>query len=157
MQSLSLSLLGTFQTLREGAPFRTFRSDKERALLAYLAVESDRPHRRATLAALFWSQNSETLAANNLRKSFSRLRQALREKKNAPYLLINSTEAQFNPDNWNPQSTHPCWLDVREFDQLLRACRQHKHRRLESCAECQTRMRRAVELYRGEFLEGLSL
>jgi hypothetical protein len=35
---------------------RAFKSNKVRALLAYLAVEMDRPHRREVLAGLLWPQ-----------------------------------------------------------------------------------------------------
>ena len=52
MAHLSISLLGTFQVILDGEPVTAFESDKVRALLAYLAVESDRPHRRGTLACL---------------------------------------------------------------------------------------------------------
>ena len=52
MAHLSLTLLGPFQASLDGQPITAFRYDKVRALLAYLAVESDRPHRRETLAGL---------------------------------------------------------------------------------------------------------
>ena len=52
MARLSLSVLGPFQAALDGEPITDFESDKVRALLAYLAVESERPHRRETLAGL---------------------------------------------------------------------------------------------------------
>ena len=52
MPHLSLSLLGSFQAALDGLPVTGFKSNKERALLAYLAVEADRPHRREMLAGL---------------------------------------------------------------------------------------------------------
>ena len=45
MARLSLSLLGPLHAERAGARIRGFESNKVRALLAYLAVEADRPHR----------------------------------------------------------------------------------------------------------------
>ena len=56
MAHLSISLLGTFQVILDGKQVTAFESDKVRALLAYLAVESDRPHRRETLACLLWPE-----------------------------------------------------------------------------------------------------
>ena len=59
MTRLALSLLGTCQVTLEGEPITAFESDKVRALLFFLAIESDRPHRRETLAALFWPERPE--------------------------------------------------------------------------------------------------
>jgi DNA-binding SARP family transcriptional activator len=52
MVRLYLSLLGTFQASADKRTITGFATDKVRALLAYLAVEADRPHRREALAAL---------------------------------------------------------------------------------------------------------
>ena len=43
MPQLVLSLLGPFAVTLDGQPITTFESVKVRALLAYLAVEADRP------------------------------------------------------------------------------------------------------------------
>ena len=48
MTRLSVSLLGPLRVTVDGEPVVRFQTDKVRALLAYLAVESDRPHRRET-------------------------------------------------------------------------------------------------------------
>jgi len=50
---LRLSFLGPFQVTLDGKLVSSFEADKVRALLAYLAVESSRPHRREQLAAVF--------------------------------------------------------------------------------------------------------
>jgi DNA-binding SARP family transcriptional activator len=46
MSWFDLRLLGTFQLTREGEQAAEFRSEKERALLAYLAMEASRAHSR---------------------------------------------------------------------------------------------------------------
>ena len=43
---LSISLLGSFQVMLDGNAITQFGYDKVRALLAYLAVEANRPLRR---------------------------------------------------------------------------------------------------------------
>ena len=56
MSQLSLSFLGQFQVTLGQIPITNFESDRVRSLLAYLAVEADRVHRREALAALLWNQ-----------------------------------------------------------------------------------------------------
>ena len=67
MPRLVLSLLGPFQVTLDGQPVTDFKSDKVRALLAYLAVEADRPHRREVLAGLLWPEMPDRQARSNLR------------------------------------------------------------------------------------------
>ena len=62
MAHLSLALLGPVQIQLDGAPVTAFESDKGRALLAYLALEAGRPHRRAALAGLLWPERPERAA-----------------------------------------------------------------------------------------------
>ena len=52
MPRLSMQFLGGYQVRLDGEPVTGLRYDKARALLAYLVVESDRPHRREALAGL---------------------------------------------------------------------------------------------------------
>ena len=54
MARLSLVFLGTFQASLDEKPITEFEADKVRALLAYLAVEADRSHRRDALTGLLW-------------------------------------------------------------------------------------------------------
>ncbi len=56
--------------------------------------------------------------------------------------------------------THPqadLWLDVAHFRRLLSSPRTHGHPEAETYPECLEALAEAVELYRGDFLEGLSL
>ena len=45
-----------FEVTMDDQPVTTFGYDKVRALLAYLAVASQRPHRRESLAGLLWPE-----------------------------------------------------------------------------------------------------
>ena len=80
MPHLQLTLLGAFQATLDGQPVVGFESNKVRALLAYLAVEADRPHPRATLACLLWPERSDCDALANLRYALSNLRQAIGDR-----------------------------------------------------------------------------
>lgn len=77
MPRLALSLLGPFQARVGERAVVHFATDKARALLAYLALEADRPHRRDTLAALLWPEWDDAGARSNLRLALHRLRESL--------------------------------------------------------------------------------
>jgi WD40 repeat protein/DNA-binding SARP family transcriptional activator len=146
---LELSALGSFQALVDGFAAR-FATDHGRALLAYLAVEADRPHARAYLAYLLWPDHPEAQALNNLRQTLIRLRNALRMGDElATVLQITAKSLQFHAAG--------AFFDVRQFQQLVAQCKAHNHRNLEQCIECMQRLEQATALYQGEFLQGLSL
>ncbi len=150
MPQLVLNLLGPLQVTR-GEATVIFRSDKERALLAFLVVEADRPHRREALTGLLYPDQAQTQAQSNLRKTLFRLRAALGESDETTpgLLLVTPKTVQFNPAS-------PHTLDVQEFRACIERTRQHKHRRATTCATCARDLERAVEIYRGEFLAGFS-
>ncbi len=52
MSHLTFSVLGALQVSLDGEPVKAFRSAKTRALLVYLALESNRTHTRDALAGL---------------------------------------------------------------------------------------------------------
>jgi predicted ATPase/DNA-binding SARP family transcriptional activator len=148
MPRLSLSLLGPLQVVLDGVSVTSFATDKTRALLVYLAVEADHPHRRDTLAGLLWPDQPQKKARQNLRQTLSYLRQALGEDSSCgiPFLLIKRETIQFNPD---------CsyQIDVSRFTALAEECNQHRHRCPEMCLPCLHRLAEMIELYQGEFLE----
>jgi predicted ATPase/DNA-binding SARP family transcriptional activator len=151
MASLSISLLGTFQVALNGCPITDLRTDKARALLAYLAVEAKRTHRRDALAGLFWADRPHTRARQSLRQALSHLRQALGDQnRSVPFLLIERETIQFNPDG-------DYWLDVAAFTTLSEMSRTHRHHTLERCLPCLQRMEAMAGLYSGRFLEGFCL
>ncbi len=148
---LSIALLGSFQVVLNSAPVSTFRSDKVRALLAYLAVEADRPHRRVSLAALLWPDQPEHVALQNLRQSLVRLRRAIdNQGASAPFLLITPTTIQFN-------HASDYWLDAAAFVSLIDACQHHRHDDPPPCSQCMEWLYHAAHLYRGDFMAGFSL
>ena len=144
MTRLSISLLGPFHITLDSAPITDFATDKARALLAYLAVEADHPHRRETLSGLLWPDQPERRANQSLRQALLYLRQALGDA--ATFLCATRETIQFNRNS-------PYLLDVAAFASLIEACQRHRHRRMEICRPCLNRLEQAIELYRGEFLE----
>ncbi|HEX5506272.1 MAG TPA: BTAD domain-containing putative transcriptional regulator, partial [Thermomicrobiales bacterium] len=156
MPRLALALLGPFEATLAGTPVAGFGYDKVEALLAYLAVEADRPHRREALAGLLWPEQEERAARHSLSQALSTLRRALGDRPAgaggegvAPLLLARDT-VQFTLAGDD-------WLDVAAFIALLDDCARHPHRGPETCARCARRLERAVALYRGDFLAEFSL
>jgi len=129
MARLELRLLGTFQATLDGVALTAFGYDKARALLAYLAVECDRPHHRERLAGLLWPEYPERNARLNLSQALSHLRRALNDKgADPPYVDVTPQTLQFGP-----ASDH--WLDAVAFTRALDACAKHGHERLEGCSD----------------------
>ena len=109
------------------------------------------PIGREKLAGLLWPEHPERNARHSLNQALFDLRRVTGDRHAAPsFLLITRQTLQFNP-----QSDH--WLDVTAFVERLDACEAHPHRRLATCDVCNERLRKAVSLYRGDFLEGFSL
>src|SRR5262245_52518556 len=102
MAQLTLTFLGSFQAALDGVPIARFQTDKVRALLAYLAVEADRPHSRASLCGLFWPDQSDDAALHNLSQTLLRLREALGDAPGARSLLRSSRQSI----QWNAASDH---------------------------------------------------
>ena len=102
MKQLSLSYFGAFQAAVNGQPLNNFRSVKIQGLLIYLTLTAREAHSRDELAALFWPDDSESAAKQNLRVSLYRLRQLLGDDDDnvqQPFLLISRATVQFNPDS----------------------------------------------------------
>ena len=150
MPRLSMRFLGGVQVRLDGKPVATLEYDKVRALLAYLAMEADRPHRREALAGLLWPELPERRARRNLSQALLTLRRALGGGGSTPLLSVTPHTIQFDP-----ASDH--WTDVSAFTALLAACEAHPHWRLETCDACRDLLDCAAELYHGPLLEGLSV
>ncbi len=151
MARLVIKLLGCFQVSIDGRPQTGILSDKGRALLTYLALEADRPHRREALAELLWPNRPHPEGRANLRQSLHRLRQSIDDTGTcAPALLITPQEVQFNCSN-------DCWLDVSEFRQSLNTAINHHQTDLILCEVCLRQLQNAAELYQGDLLAGFSL
>ncbi len=74
---MEIQLFDGFSVRIDGEPITRFATDKIRVLLAYLAIEQGRPHRRSQLATLLWPNYSDSIALRNLRQALYRLRNAL--------------------------------------------------------------------------------
>lgn len=156
MRYLALTFLGGFHVTLDEVTITNFGSDKARALLAYLALENNRPHRRTALAAMLWPDLSEKKAAHNLSQTILRLRTALVDVQangnthEPPFLLVESQQVRLNPR----ASIH---TDVDIFRSLMLTCSQHHAKdpfAINNCPDCIGWMRDAARLYNGDLLAG---
>jgi DNA-binding SARP family transcriptional activator len=143
MPHLSVRLFGPVEVTLDREVVAAFKSDKARALLAYLAVEAERPHRREKLAGLLWPEWPEQAARGNLRRVLSNLRLVIGDHQaTPPFLHISRHTIQFN-------CASDAWVDATVFTDLL-----------ETKGDLQqmiAQLGEAVELYQGDFLEGFSI
>ncbi len=96
MTKLVVRLLGGYRVELDGKAVYDFETDKARALLAYLIVEADRPHRREALASLLWPERPDSVARTNLRQALARVRRALADYAPPFFLFVTATDVQFN-------------------------------------------------------------
>ena len=150
MCELKITLLGTLVITVNDEPIEVV-SNFVRALLLYLAVENDRPHRRDVLAELLWPDKPQGVARNSLKQALSNLRTALGECDNStPLLIASRDEIQINQSS-------PYWIDTDEFSSLIKNCETHTHTRLSVCAVCEANLLHAIEFWRGDFLADFHL
>jgi predicted ATPase/DNA-binding SARP family transcriptional activator/tetratricopeptide (TPR) repeat protein len=144
---LRIYCFGTLRVELDGKPVVTFETDKTRALLVYLAVESSRPHRREHLAGLLWSDIPEKRALQNLRQTILYLRKALCvERSAAPCLIATRDEVQLNP-------AFDTWLDVSAFSSALDEAYCHYQRRSGHGWLNIRLLQRGLAQVKGDFLE----
>ena len=143
MSRLRLKLLGGYSATLDGDTVASYGSRKAQALLAYLAVEVDRSHRRDSFAALLWPDHPERSARTNLRNALANLRTALDDRDRAlPILDATRQDLRLNPDA-------DVWVDVWELDNTA----QHA---ATGAADVEA-IQQALDLYTGDFLAGFTL
>jgi DNA-binding SARP family transcriptional activator len=130
--TLQAYLLGALQLRLDGAPLPRLESARAESLLAYLLTHHEAPHTREQLAFLLWPDSTEEQARTNLRHVLHNLRRALLS-------LERHLEVTPRTLRWRP--TAPVWLDVTAFEAEL-------------ADGSLPALRSALELYRGDLLEG---
>jgi len=142
---LCLRFLGGHEIRHSGFPV-ILETKKSAALLAYLALDP-KPHPRQKLAELLWGDLPEESARRNLRHALWDLRCRLTPLSGIAPILADAETAAFNP-------LTAYWLDVEEFIKMtgryVRTGSQGWSDRV-NVADLQA----AVDLYGGDFLEGL--
>lgn len=140
--ALQLQLLGGCQIIYKGVPLTSLTLTKARALLAYLAV-TNRPHPRAHLVDLLWTELPESDARRNLRVVLTKLRQAIGDQ-------IETSQTQVALRQGAPRQ-----VDVLTF--LKTAERISEYQSLPLPATFVDTLTAAFTLYQNDFLDGIEL
>jgi DNA-binding SARP family transcriptional activator len=139
-------LFGAFEVYLNGSPVGPWRSQKAASMLKYFLLNADRTSRRETLMDVFWPCSSPKSARNNLNVTLYQLRGVLREHDpNHTYVVFRDGAYELDP-------LLGCWLDVREYVDLVARGRQCAEAGDSSAAV--SAFEQARSLYRGPLLDG---
>ncbi len=122
---------------RDGVPLGPFRSQKEAALLIYLA-QTGQTHQREFVADLLWKDRSQTQALANLRTILARLRREVSD-----VLVVTRTTVALAPEGQQVDSVR-LLETIQETDTV-------------KSTETALTLQSALDLYRGPFLADFSL
>ena len=147
MSFLHAHLLGKFCVECGEQPLSGL-SAKGQELFYYLLFYQDRPHLRETLADLLWDDRPASRSKDYLRKALWQLQACLEAHVEPTWehvLLVDAEWIQINP-------AADIWTDVAVLKHALRQVQGMPGRSLN--VEHAQWLTRAVQLYRGELLEG---
>lgn len=137
-----IEMLGGLRAHGDGRTITRFRTEKTASLFAFLAFHSGHEYSRDFLADLLWPDSEGDAGRHNLRNALSSLRQQFSDCLGQSHILIaDRKRVSLDPSAFI--------LDVADFEALVSKA---------GATECKDRaetLAGAVELYRGEFLEGL--
>ena len=135
---LEISLLGEIKLQSQDKPLTHFRSQKELALLVYLA-HTGQTHGRETVADLLWEARSTKQSLSNLRTALARLR-----TQAGDFLVITRSTVAVS------RAVHD-QTDTVRFEAMLAGVGQ------ERSTTAVNLLVQGLKLYRGEFMAGFSL
>jgi TolB-like protein/DNA-binding SARP family transcriptional activator len=133
--SIELRLLGAFEGRLVGGRPIDLPGQKDRALLALLALAPGAPQAREKLAGLLWSDRGEEQARDSLKHSLTRLRHFL-QAASPPPIVADRLAIRLDPADLA--------IDVARFEALARSGTA------ETLAE-------AASLYGGDLLDGIGV
>jgi DNA-binding SARP family transcriptional activator len=146
---LAVLCLGRFEVVVDGRPIASWGSGKARALFQYLVNHPNRPLGREQLIEALWPDPDAEAAGTSLRVAVHALRRLLSSAAGEQAGLSIQGHA-----SGYQLAVADLWLDVAEFERHGALGRQLLGSGHPTEAEAQ--YRRAVELYRGDFLAGSS-
>ncbi|MCS6844230.1 MAG: hypothetical protein NZ528_07905 [Caldilineales bacterium] len=145
--TIQIHLLGRFEAISEGVPLVGIEAHRAQELLCYLLLYRNRSHARETVAGVLWGDASTGQARKHLRQALWQLQAALgsRNGHDPRWLVVEPEWLRLNSD---PTLV----LDVEMLEQAYAPARDTPGETL-TLAQAQA-LNLAVELYRGDLLEG---
>lgn len=146
MEKYEVFFFGQFYLQHAGEGWRKAIHSKAWQIFWYLSSHRQRVQTRDTLAGLFWGGVPNDHAKKQLRQALWRLHAETRlspQFAETRLVVVEAEQVYLNPAlEW--------WIDLEDFDRAFSLVRQAR------ClnADLATALRRAIALYRGEFLEG---
>jgi DNA-binding SARP family transcriptional activator len=140
---LQIRLFGGFEVDAPDGLDVPLSSRSSRHLLAFLALNPGRFFQRDVLAGVLWGERPDDAAQKALRNSLWRLRAALGDAR-GDALRVEGKQIALVGD---------VWIDTREFTAVTNALRGPGARGAD--ASMVPQLERAVELYRGDLLDGV--
>lgn len=134
-----IEMLGGLKVHVAGRTIDRFQTRKTGALLAYLALYSNRTHSREVLAEILWPDGDPTAARNRLNQAVSSLRRQVHPPGVQPDSVLGSDHYKLWINDVGVKT------DVGEFRKLALSAIGSRSR---------ADLTAAVELYRGELLAG---
>jgi DNA-binding SARP family transcriptional activator len=136
MASMRLELLGDLLIRSGDGALATVGARKSQALLAYLAMKPSQHVSREKLAGLLWSSTGPDQARQSLRQTLSTIRKELSQIAPRQKILIEEG------DLLSLDASVSC--DVPELESLV-------------AAGTEEALKQALDLYRGDFLDGFAI
>jgi DNA-binding SARP family transcriptional activator len=145
-ETIKVYLLGHFSIQCGNLAWKGAGGSKVQELLCYLISHRQFAQTRESLASLFWGDTSSEQSKKHLRQTLWRMHSCCSSSDAAPHqrlIVVDGEHVQLNPEiDW--------WVDVAEFERIYAWLK--RLRELDSGTAQSARQ--AVELYRGDFLEG---
>jgi DNA-binding SARP family transcriptional activator len=132
---------------RDGDLLPGFDARKIQQLFCYLLLHRDHPHPREVLASVLWADNATDQSKKHLRQTLWQLQSALDQENELLKGLLT-----VNTDWVDLHSGAELWLDVAVFEEAFNSVQDIPGGDLDR--ERVQNLGRAVQLYRGDLLEG---
>lgn len=148
MDGLQVSLFGRLSVKWAGEEAMGFEAKKVQELFAYLLVFRTRTHSREVLAELLWGDRQSAQSRKYLRQALWQLQSVLEKAsicESTQWLDVDAEWVQVSP-------AAGLWLDVAELERASVQAQGVAGGDLSD--EGAQALERAVQLYRGDFLEG---
>lgn len=148
---LTIKMLGPVEICRDHAtplPAEAWTTRRARDILCYIAAQRHRRASKDTLIDVFWGEADFAVVDKNFHPTISHIRKALnyQQKLKQNFLLYQDGAYQFAP-------AFSYYIDTEEFERLVKE--GHAARRERDVEHCMKAYEGAIELYRGDFMEGV--